>query len=277
MNENDKKNAVDVEMIGSGDTTVAKETLTPGDYFNYVKGMKAVADISEFEQLRESCLSLLKKSVVTGQKKMAKDLTNRYELVLKEIRAIDNGYNIIMFRSDMERYISDIKDNPIRIIELENYERDIPDDVIDKIADIKEKGLFDQLYVIFTDYSLKETKKIAKHRHEKDPILFGSFKDATNHDIPDERLFFIADWIDEKCDLTLEELVKQYETKTGEHLAFTPNIPTTPEELKQYISSMDNKEEAKEEAKSFFGKVKETVKKVTKHRTTRKKKVDDNE
>lgn len=279
MNELDKKNAVDVEMLDDGENTIAKENLTPGDYFNYVKGMKTIADIKEFEQLRDSCLALLRKAVVTGQKKMAENLTNQYEHVLKEIRAIDHGYNTVIFRSDVERYISDIKDvNPIRIIELENYERDIPDEVITKIMDIKENNLFDQMYVMFTDYSLKETKKVAKHRHEKDPILFGCFKDKTNHDIPEERLFFIADWIDEKCDLTLKELVKGYETKNSDHLAFTPNIPTNPEELKKYISSMDNKDEAKETAKGFFETIKETVKKATRRKTTsRKKKVDDEE
>lgn len=277
MNETEKNNAIDVEMIGNGENTVAKENLTPGDYFNYVKGMKTVADIKEFEQLRDSCLTLLKKAIITGQKKMAENLTNQYELVLKEIRAINHGYTTVIFRSDVEKYINDIKDiNPIRIIELENYERDIPDDVIDKIADIKENDLFDQMYVMFTDYSLKETKKVAKHRHEKDPILFACFKDKTNHDIPDERLFFIADWIDEKCDLTLEELVKGYEAKNSDHLAFTPNVPTNPEELKKYISSLNDKKEAKETAKGFFGTIKETVKKATRRRTTsRKKKVDD--
>ena len=288
MNENDKKNAVDVEMIEGADSIVAKENLTPGDYFNYVKNMKSIADIAEFEKLRDSCMSLLKKSIVTGQKKMAQELTRQYNIVLKELRAIENGYNVIIFRTDVEKYINDLQENPIRIIELENYERDVPDDVIEKIADIKEKKLFDRLYVIFTDYSLKETKKIAKHRHEKDPILFGSFNCAVNDEstskskeryIPDERMFFIADWFDEKCDLTLEELVKKYEAaNAGDHLAFTPKIPTSPDELKKYINAMGNKEEAKENAQSFFGKMKETVKKATKRRTTsRKKKVDDAE
>ena len=288
MNEIDKKNAVDVEMIEGDNNIVAKENLTPGDYFNYVKNMKSIADIAEFEQLRDSCMSLLKKAVITGQKKMAQELTRQYNIVLKEIRAIENGYNVIIFRTDVEKYINDLQENPIRIIELENYERDVPDDVINKIADIKEKKLFDRLYVIFTDYSLKETKKIAKHRHEKDPILFGSFNCAVEDEsntkskkryIPDERMFFIADWVDEKCDLTLEELVKKYEAKTGEQLAFTPKIPTSPDELKKYINSMGDKEEAKENAQSFFGKMKETVKKATTRRrtTSRKKKVDDAE
>lgn len=288
MNENDKKNVVDVEMIEGNDGIVAKENLTPGDYFNYVKNMKSVADIAEFEQLRDSCLSLLKKAVITGQKKMAQELTRQYNIVLKELRAIENGYNVIIFRTDVEKYINDLQENPIRIIELENYERDVPDDVIEKIADIKEKNLFDRLYVIFTDYSLKETKKIAKHRHEKDPILFGSFNCAVNDEtsskskeryIPDERMFFIADWVDEKCDLTLEELVKKYDAaNVGDHLAFTPKIPTSPDELRKYINAMGNKEEAKENAQSFFGKMKETVKKATKRRTTsRKKKVNDEE
>ena len=44
MNEIDKKNAVDVEMIEGDNNIVAKENLTPGDYFNYVKNMKSIAD-----------------------------------------------------------------------------------------------------------------------------------------------------------------------------------------------------------------------------------------
>ena len=34
----------------------------------------------------------------------------------------------------------------------------------------------DKLYILFTDYTGKEQRKVAKERREKDPILFGALE-----------------------------------------------------------------------------------------------------
>lgn len=235
-----------VETIMVGDTAYTKDQLTPSVYFNYVKNMKVRLDIANFKNLRENCLALLRKTVITGQLAMAKKLTQRYEVILKEIKAIENGFDIVIHRSDLERFVADISNNPVRIIELDKYERDIPDNAIEKLMIAKEKELFDQYYIIFTDYTGKETKKIAKERHEKDPILFGAIIPNDDHNVPEERMFFIADWIDDNCDLTLNKLVEVWNKKSpNDAIASKYNIPTTVDELKKYMDSLGDKVTAK--------------------------------
>ena len=43
---------------------------------------------------------------------------------------------------------------------------------------------------------------------EKDPILFGAIMDG---DVCFDRLYFICDWTDEFCDLTLDQLAEKWD------------------------------------------------------------------
>lgn len=90
----------------------------------------------------------------------------------------------------------------MKIIELERYEREIPDEIVDVIA--KTKDLFDQMYIVFTDYTGKEERKIAAEKKDKDPILFGTFQDRKQKVCVD-RFYYLGDWVDEYCDLTLDQ------------------------------------------------------------------------
>lgn len=50
-------------------------------------------------------------------------------------------------------------------------------------------------------YKQTEAEKESERRKRTDPILFGLISGSKN-------LYYIADWIDEYCDLTLEEFLK---------------------------------------------------------------------
>ena len=67
-----------------------------------------------------------------------------------------------------------------KIIELENYEREIPDEVVAVIAQVKDK--FDQLYIVFTDYTGKVERQIEK---EKIPGLKVLWETAIGYSIYD--------------------------------------------------------------------------------------------
>jgi hypothetical protein len=67
--------------------------------------------------------------------------------------------------------------------------------------------IFDNYVILHFDPEGKSTQLTEEEiRRKKDPILFGVFGES-------RRLYFIGDWKDEFCDLTLEELIKTLSTE----------------------------------------------------------------
>jgi hypothetical protein len=76
---------------------------------------------------------------------------------------------------------------------LSSFPRSIPTDVANIIKSVK--PLFDDFIIVFTDPKKEVDPK------EKDPILFGTLRA-----FPD-RLYYITDWTDPWCDLTLDKFL----------------------------------------------------------------------
>ncbi len=240
MSENKKDDVVkDIETVTIGDVVYNKDEVTPSAYFDYVKGLKEKLNNEEYDLIIDTTIKMLKKAELTKQTEMAYKLTEELKLALRELDAAKAGFDIYVSRKEVEKYITDVESKSIKIIELSKYEREIPDDVIDKIS--KANEIFDELYIVFTDYTKKETKKVAKHRRDKDPILFGAFKEKAESDstrtFVSDRLFFIADWVEEKCDLTLEEICRDIKDKSDKSIIYKVNAPDTEKDAKAILDS----------------------------------------
>lgn len=235
-----------IETIMIGDKYYNKEDITPSEYFDYVKGLKKKVEYSEYDIVIDTGLKMLEKTKITGQTEMAKELTHQIELALRELDAAKKGFDVFVDRKDIEKYISKVESKSIKIIELSRYSRDIPDDILDKVS--KARDIFDELYIVFTDYSLKETKKVAKERRDKDPIMFGAFtnnEEDANFYVED-RFFFIADWIEDKCDLTLEEIIRDTRDKENRDITYQLSVPSNEKQVKALLDSYRVKDIVKE-------------------------------
>ncbi len=180
-----------------------EEKLNPYEYFCFVKSKINKMNNEDLNKLYSISLELLEKYKKTGQTKAAKKLAFHIKSILKEKEIIDLGITKFVYRDDIENYIDNVADDVVKIIELKNYPREIPDELVETIE--KTKNIFDEMYVLFTDYTEKIEKEVEK---ERDPILFGSFIDR-NIDEMSQRMYYLGDWVDEYCDLTLDKLVSQ--------------------------------------------------------------------
>ena len=221
--------------------------LTPREYFEYVKSKKQTITEEELLKVYDAALELMKKYMITKQKKAINKLQFFLEAVEQELPIIKAGYNQFIYRWDMEEYIEKISDNSVFIMEVSKYEREYPDEVVDEILKAQKVFGEDNLYVVFTDYTKKEQRKIAKERREKDPIIFGALKkDGKVLD----RLYYICDWVDEYCDLTLDKLVNEYASKKdGKSIVHkVPNVVNDVKELKKQLGLLkESKDEKKDE------------------------------
>jgi hypothetical protein len=117
----------------------------------------------------------------------------------------------ILYATSFKNYISEEKliefssvcKKGLRLDWIKNFNRIIPQRVLDekKLADTFK--IFDNYVVLHYDPNGKSTKLTEEEiRRKKDPILFGVFAKS-------RRLYFIGDWKDELCDLTFDDIVEK--------------------------------------------------------------------
>lgn len=184
------------------------ETISSEEYFEKLKSHKEEMTKQGLEEFYLNCLYMLHKYEITNQIDAMKKVIFLLEVAGKEKQLLDLKINHYIYKEHIDEYIKAIADDDVSIIELSRYERIIPDEVTEKIENCKE--IFDNFYVLFTDYSSTHQRKIERERKNQDPILFGTFENDENIA---ERFYFIADWIDEYCDLTLDKFLNDFKQK----------------------------------------------------------------
>ena len=236
--------------------------LTPQEYFEQVKERKHSITDEELSKVYDNCLELLNKYKITGQKKGMRKLLFHLECIEKEREIVKMGITTFIYRDDIEEYIDTVAKDTVKIIELENYEREIPDEIVEIIGKVKDK--FDQLYIVFTDYTGKVERQVQKERRAKDPILFGTFQNKTSRTVID-RFYYLGDWEDEYCDLTLDKMVNETEKAGNRNIVKTISTPADIKELKEQLGTLERRNDTfiisqNEPKKSFFGNVKTFLK-----------------
>lgn len=117
-------------------------------------------------------------------------------------------YESVLAVHGYNRYISfgklqSLKQGGKRVIDIDyikNFNRVIPTEIVEKKLKCDEFHVFDNYCVMYYDPSGATYAKTSQAK--RDPILFG----LINHS---EKLYYIADWEDEYCDLTLEDIAER--------------------------------------------------------------------
>ena len=226
-------------MVKIKKTKINTDELDAKEYFDYIKEHKKEVTDQELIDFYNGCLNLVDKYKITGQKRIVEKLRFLVDCVKKEREVVRLGINSFVYRDDIEDYIDNVSKNTVKIIELENYPRDIPNEIVETIA--KTKDIFDKMYVVFTDYTGSVEKQVAKERQEKDPILFGTFQkvrgDGRNSGtLINDRFYFLGDWEDEYCDLTMDKFLQA----AGKEKLQVIGTPSNDEEIKDELERLDD-------------------------------------
>lgn len=208
-------------------------------------GLKAVKDREREEQAKnaEEVFRLAKESIDDTRSADVKDYIKSSEKLHKKF--LESGQYVaaakvawLMQVARAEEALADIgitKHIPVRILQdlldkhpsralkicnLEDYERAIPDDAL--AAKKSLEGVFNCFMVLYTDHTKRQ--RAADVRPTRDPILLGLFKDVIkvgkepadgekdtriSTGVISDRLYVIASWEDEYCDLTFDKLIKE--------------------------------------------------------------------
>lgn len=212
---------------------MTKPSTNPIEVFTSLKDkINSITD-SDLDSLKEAARHLARKFTLTGQISAAKKLLFTLETIDKEKQLVKLGINTFLYKDDIDFYIDSSSDStPVKLIELKNYPREIPDEVVATIE--KTKDLFDEMYIIYTDYTGNEDKRIEAEKRSRDPILFGVFMSEQNRVCVD-RFYYLADWEDEYCDLTLDKML--YTLSLNNRHDRKIYTPMNLDELKEYLAN----------------------------------------
>ena len=197
--------------------------LTPQQYFDAVKDAKKKITDEELARVYDNCLELINKYKITGQNSAIKKCIFHLDSVEREREIVKMGINTFVYRDDIEYYINDVASDVVKIIELERYEREIPDEII-----------------VFTDYTGKTERKVQIERRQKDPILFGVFLNRETRSVID-RFYYLADWVDEYCELTFDKMVNESAKSGRRNIKHIISTPQDIEELKEQINKIQKR------------------------------------
>lgn len=127
-----------------------------------------------------------------------------YELVINKLESIlvsNKMYKVITADTLVSFARSSKCTKNLCLDYIENFVRPIPVEVMKKKVAADKLEVFDNYVVLHYDPRKESTEMTREEiRKKKDPILFGLIRGS-------KKLYYIADWVDEYCDLTFDQIV----------------------------------------------------------------------
>lgn len=201
--------------------------ILPHIYMEYIKTICKENVITEetiknYNVLIEQYGKLFESSKEQGLEALSDSAAKQLTMIHKEVSCVLHGCNKFIEEKNITSFISLVQSDKInmahptnkkrRVVYFKKYEefpRLIPNEIFDKKKIFDKMNIFNEYWILYLDYSNQELEKSVTRKlsdKQKDPILFGKISKES------DKLYFIADWIDEVCDLTLDKLVEKMST-----------------------------------------------------------------
>lgn len=174
-----------------------KRRMPIDTFFKSVKN--GVEELELVEHRMQGFLVAIEKAKENGQAALFEQLQSNVEGVRAETQLVAMKQVKYIEESRLVEFVKKAKKG-LRLDWVGNFARTIPDDVTKKKLACDERRIFDNYVVLHYDPNKKSYAETqAQKEAKKDPILFGVIKGR-------RRLYFVGDWVDEFCDLTLDQI-----------------------------------------------------------------------
>jgi len=182
-----------------------KGKISPQLFFSYIKKKLGILERTRLQNRLHLIEKAFDKAVENGQNMLAEKILSNLCIEMRESKIYSKGITKYIERENLYRYKNRIKDGHISDTRLKDFTRHIPKDVAKRINAVKDA--FDD-FVIFHYWDEQAANKVEKKEKMtekeksamRDPVVFGIIKET-------DKLYFVADWEDEYCDLTFKKIV----------------------------------------------------------------------
>ena len=232
-------------LTGKKEVVVDEVEEQPMDALKFFSLVKASSKESAavYKDRVSKYLTALHNATNIGQTALQEELirgliTNRYESVLYA-----EGCYYAVTEQQVARFASECEKG-LKLSYLKNFSRPIPQEVIDKIAKMNELEVFDNYVILYYDPEGTVYKETAyEEAKRRDPIIFGVIAGS-------KKLYYVADWIDEYCDLTLDAFVDSLGIEKEDLRLDAEEIKKAKEEEKQENKTKEKSKKKKKNNKN---------------------------
>lgn len=175
-------------------------------FFTYLKHKLSVIEFRTLKNRMNQLEKLSDKYFAQGQEALGDECIRQFSVLTSEQALWACGLKTFITPEQVSKYRNAIKEHQLVITSLKNYAKPIPDRVAKKVKSCIDKKLFHDYEVFHFDHTVvvktEREREAIKKAKERDPIIFGKIEHSS-------RYYFIADWIDEYDDLTLDKIVQK--------------------------------------------------------------------
>lgn len=174
-------------------------TITVEEFFKSVKNsaeeLKLVKDRFEsYERVMQHLLS-------TGQVSLIEHMRSELETLRAETQLYAIGFRKVITEENIVAF-AEKAPHELHLTWIKNFMRSIPAKAVEAKLKCDDNLIFDNYVILHYDKDgTGEQDTQEEKTRKKDPILFGVLAGST-------KLYYIADWVDEYCDLTFDKMVE---------------------------------------------------------------------
>lgn len=170
------------------------------DGMNKINSKKIDTVISRYEDVLDNAKS-------NNQTALIEKIEDYAEVLKQELVLATSKFNRYMTEEDIVNFhekasVHGKYNTCLCLTYVKNFTKVIPKEVTSLKEMADELKVFDNYVVLHYDYdgaAVADTKEEIERK--KDPVLFGVIQGSTN-------LYYIGDWIDDYCDLTLDQIIE---------------------------------------------------------------------
>lgn len=188
-----------LKKLSKGKTIKKKQSITIIQLFTQLsKSYKELTPIAEIAEYYQNALTQAK---IMGQTALLQSLKDNINIVKGEANLIGMKLTKYVTEKQLIKFYDMVgEDNNLKLTWIKNFGRIIPENVYKTKEVVDEREIFDNYVILHYDPE-NNGEKLTKEEVEnkKDPILFGLIENS-------KKLYYVADWKDDYCELTLEEM-----------------------------------------------------------------------
>ena len=198
-----------LDLLEDKNKEKSPKKITIVDFFsNVTQSCEELTTVTEIAEYYEKAL---KQALTLGQTTLVQKLKDSLDVVKGEAVLIASGLKKYVTQRQVIEYYEKVgEDKNLKLTWIKNFGRIIPESIYELKKEVDARMIFDNYVVLHYDPKDDGTKLTKEEiEKKKDPILFGVIKNS-------DKLYFVADWKDEYCDLTLEQMFKVLKEKVLE-------------------------------------------------------------
>ena len=176
--------------------------ITPAIYFQFVKSKLTENAQSDLSAKLNKLKGMMLSADMLKQQALYEELALQFAGIVRELEVSSINCGKRIPEATVKHFINHIKERPVKFDKFENFPRVVPADIAVRIKEVQDANVFDSLHIVYVDYVNEELKTTKQKIREKDPVLFGKLA------FQPDTLYYICDWIDEYCDITLEKIIE---------------------------------------------------------------------